>query len=68
MYKVIKDFTDLQDNNHPYHVGDCFPRDGLKVDEKRVRELLSVRNLQRTPLIELVKDSGSKNLKNQKKK
>lgn len=68
MYRVIKDFTDLQDNSHPYHVGDCFPREGMEVNEKRIRELSSERNLQRTPLIELVKDSGSKNLKKNKKK
>ena len=29
MYKVIKYFTDLQDNEHPYNAGDTFPRDGL---------------------------------------
>ena len=39
MYKVIKLFADLQDNNHVYEVGDIFPREGLKVSEARLAEL-----------------------------
>ena len=31
MYKVIKHFVDLQDNNHKYDVGDTYPRKGLNV-------------------------------------
>ena len=36
-YKVIHYFTDLQDFNHPYKVGDSFPRLGLKVSEDRLK-------------------------------
>lgn len=51
MYKVIKGFTDLQDNNHVYNVGDDFPRKGAVVTEKRIVQLSSNTNRQRVPLI-----------------
>lgn len=56
MYKVIKLFTDLQDNNHLYNVGDKFPRDGMDVSLDRLEALSTVNNLQHTPLIEFVED------------
>ena len=52
MYKVIKSFTDLQDNNYKYDVGDTYPRKGLNVLQSRINELASNKNLQKTPLIE----------------
>ena len=52
MYKVIKSFTDLQDNNHAYFVGDTFPHNGVEVDAERIAELESDKNLQGVPLIE----------------
>lgn len=51
MYKVIKSFADLQDNNFLYKVGDPFPRKGLKVSESRLAELASSNNKQGEPLI-----------------
>ena len=54
MYKVIKSFTDLQDNNHAYYVGDTFPRNGVEAGSERVAELSSDKNLQGVPLIEEV--------------
>lgn len=57
MYKVINFFTDLQDNEHPYKVGDNFPRNGVQVTKERIIELLSDKNLQMKPLIEEVKSS-----------
>ena len=54
MYKVIKYFTDLQDNNYAYYVGDTFPRNGVEVGSERVAELSSDKNLQGVPLIEEV--------------
>lgn len=60
MYKVIHFFTDLQDFNHPYNVGDIFPRDGLKVSEARLRELSGSNNKQHKPLIKLVEDNSTK--------
>ena len=53
-YKVIHYFTDLQDNNHPYKVGDKFPRQSAVVSEARLKELSTVNNRQGKPLIELV--------------
>lgn len=56
MYKVIRYFTDIQDNDHAYNVGDVFPHDkcGYPVSEKRLAELASRNNLQKTPLIRYV--------------
>lgn len=54
MYKVIKYFTDLQDNDFAYHAGDTFPRDGKEVTEKRLLELSTDANRRHVPLIEKV--------------
>lgn len=54
MYEVIHFFTDLQDFNHPYNVGDIFPRNGLKVSSERLNELSSSKNRQGKPLIKLI--------------
>ena len=54
MYKVIKSFTDLQDNNDAYYVGDTFPRNGVEAVAERIAELSSDKNLQGVPLIEEV--------------
>lgn len=55
-YRVVKYFTDLQDDEHVYHVGDAYPRDGVDVTDSRVKELLGDENLQGQPLIEKVND------------
>lgn len=57
MYKVIRYFTDLQDNNYLYQAGDIFPRDGLSVSKKRLAELSGSNNRQRRPLIEPVQEA-----------
>ena len=54
MYRVIKAFRDLKDNNYAYCVGDTFPRNGVDVGAERVAELASDNNLQGVPLIEEV--------------
>lgn len=56
MYEVIRDFTDLQDNEYPYSVGDIFPHDGLEVSEERLKELSGSKNLQKRPLIKRVEE------------
>jgi hypothetical protein len=56
MYKVISFFTDLQDFNHPYKVGDVFPRQGMNVSEERLKELAGSRNKQGKPLIEKIEE------------
>lgn len=64
MYKVIKQFHDLQDVTktkngnvyHEYNVGDEYPRKGLKVSEERLKELSGKDNKRGTPLIEEAKE------------
>jgi hypothetical protein len=60
MYRVIKYFTDLQDNNHAYRVGDIYPRVGFAPSEKRVKELLSGENRRKVKLIEEVPETPLK--------
>ena len=52
MYKVIKHFVDLQDNNYRFNVGDEFPRKGAEVTLGRIDELAGNYNKQGVPLIE----------------
>ena len=63
MYKVIKYFTDLQDNNYAYYVGDTFPRNGVEAGAERVAELSSDKNLQGVPLIEEVAEKPKRTRK-----
>lgn len=56
MYEVIKMFTDLQDDNYRYEVGDEYPRPNLKVTKKRIAELSGSKNKRKTPLIKEVKE------------
>lgn len=58
-YEVIKFFRDMLDNDHPYSVGDSFPRHGKEVSAKRIEELSTVKNRRHTPLIRKV-GNGSK--------
>ena len=60
MYKVIKHFIDLQDNNYKYDVGDTYPRKGLNVLQSRINELASDKNLQKIPLIEEIPEAEEK--------
>lgn len=69
MYKVIKDFIDLQDANHEYRAGEVFPRSGLKVSAERLKELSTDRNRRNQPLIkeepeEVAKPKPAKKVKN----
>ena len=65
MYKVIKSFTDLQDNNYAYYVGDTFPRNGVEVCAERIAELSSDKNRLGVPLIE---ETAEKPKRTRKKK
>ena len=60
MYKVIKHFTDMQDNNFAYNVGDEFPRKNFNVLPSRIKELASSKNRQGCPLIEEIPDVEEK--------
>lgn len=54
MYRVIKYFTDLQDNDFAYNEGDTFPRDGKEVTPDRIKELSGTQNRRGIALIEEV--------------
>ncbi len=56
MYRVIKYFTDLQDNNHEYNVGDIYPHNKKKVSASRIKELSTDKNRRGVPLIEKVEE------------
>ncbi len=58
-YKVINYFTDLQDDNHEYNVGDVFPRTGKQVSKERLTELSNTSNRQKKALIERVDEQES---------
>ncbi|WP_239700351.1 Rho termination factor N-terminal domain-containing protein [Mammaliicoccus sp. D-M17] len=58
-YKVIKYFTDLQDDNHEYNEGDVFPRSGKQVSKERLTELSNASNRQGKALIERVDEQKS---------
>ena len=60
MYKVIKYFTDMQDNNFAYDVGDEYPRKGTSVLPSRIKELATDKNRQGCPLIEEIPDIEEK--------
>lgn len=60
MYKVVKHFLDLQDNNHSYDVGDTYPRKGFDVLPTRIKELSTSKNRQGVPLIKEVEKKKSK--------
>ena len=63
MYKVIESFTDLQDNNHAYSVGDTFPHTGVEVDSERIAELASDKNRLGVPLIEEIAEKTKRTRK-----
>ena len=67
MYKVIKDFTDLNDNRHVYRTGDKFPRDGVEVSEERVNALASDNNARGESLIAFVAEPKKEPKKEKKK-
>lgn len=67
MYRVIKYFTDLQDGNHAYEVGDTYPREGLTVSDARIAYLASKDNRQYEPVIEQVVEAAPKKATRKKK-
>lgn len=56
-YRALHYFTDLQDNDYPYHAGDTFPREGLSVDTNRIKELSTGANRRGIALIEEVREA-----------
>lgn len=56
MYKVIKSFSDLQDNGFVYEVGDVFPRLGKEITQERADELASKNNKRKEALIKYIEE------------
>lgn len=54
MFRVVKDFCDLQDNNRLCRAGEEYPRPGLIVGAERIAQLASCENAIGYPLIEAV--------------
>lgn len=61
-FVVLKDFKDLQDNDHVYRAGHFYPREGVELDEDRAEELASKNNARNEQLIieVLVKEDPKK--------
>lgn len=68
IYRVIKTFTDMQDNNRKYSVGDTFPRTGLSVTQKRLEELLTDKNRRGVPMIVAEETEAPTEVKEEKPK
>lgn len=61
-YRVIKMFTDLQDKEYAYQVGDTYPREGLSPTDERITELSTDKNRQGVPLIEAIPEEPAVNI------
>jgi len=58
MYRAIEYFTDLQDDNYAYNIGDVYPREGVVASEDRLKELSSADNKRGRALIKLVQSTA----------
>ena len=56
MYRAIEMFTDLQDDNFKYEVGDEYPRLGLEPSLARINELCGTENRRGRAVIEEVNE------------
>lgn len=56
-YEVVVTFTDLQDGEHLYNVGDEYPRTGYKPSTKRIDELSGANNKRGKPLIKAAQEN-----------
>lgn len=66
-YRVVKAFSDLEDNGHVYWDGDEFPRSGFSVTDARIKELSTDGNKQGIPLIACIKEQEEKLVEEPKK-
>ena len=55
-FKVIKYFTDMQDDDFEYRENDFYPRKGLSVLPSRIKELSTTQNRRKEILIVEVPD------------
>lgn len=68
MFMVIKSFTDMQDKNYLYLVGDAYPREGFEVSDERLAELSTTANRRGEPLIEKVEEPKEEKPKSKPRK
>lgn len=68
MYKVLKYFIDLQDNNHEYEAGADYPRFGYLPSAERLAELMGSENKQGVPLIQLAEEVAEEKPKKKRAK
>lgn len=62
VYKVIKKFKDLKDNDHIYEVNDIYPRKDIKLEDipqKRIKELTTTKNKIGKILIEEIEEKSA---------
>lgn len=53
-YEVLEYFTDLQDNDYEYKVGDVYPHEGYTPTDKRISDLASAKNVRKHPIIKAI--------------
>ena len=53
-YEVLEYFTDLQDNDYEYKVGDVYPHEGYTPTDNRINELASAKNFRKHPIIKAI--------------
>lgn len=68
MYKVLKDFSDIQDHFYVYRAGDTYPRPGTNPSSGRIDELLGSNNARRRPLIQAVASDAEEDISLTEKK
>jgi len=61
MYRVLSNFSDLQDKEYVYRAGDEYPRPGFSVSADRIDELATGKNRIGFPLIEEISVATAKN-------
>lgn len=59
-YKVMNSFTDLEDNNTLYRVGEVYPKGDYKPTQKRIEELTEVHPKQKRIFIEEIESDDEK--------
>lgn len=68
MFKVTKDFVDLQDGEHLYRTGDNYPREGaVAPSEDRLEQLAQGKNVFAERFIEEVQDADAETVETEVK-
>lgn len=57
-YEVLEYFTDLQDNDYEYKVGDVYPHEGYTPTDKRISDLATDNNVRKHPIIKAIPEKA----------